>query len=155
MRHAIDMIGARAGSLTVIERAAQDTNNPKAQARWLCRCECGQTCIRAGYALRRDQAHMCADCLARVHAAIAASAQPAGAASRRGKGRPSVEVACQACGLIGRGHRWLTAHRQESPECNRRRLVAVRRWGDVAKRATAEGWYDRAAGEPVKPGEDL
>jgi len=136
MRHAIDMTGARCGSLTVVERAAQDADNPKAQARWLCRCECGETCIRSGYALRRAQAHMCSACLARVRAGIAANAQPAGAAARRGKGRPSAEVACRACGLIGQGHRWLTVHRKESPDCNRRKLAGVRRWGTNTKAAT-------------------
>jgi hypothetical protein len=33
-----------------------------------------------------------------------------------------VEVHCGQCGLIGQGFHWLTAHRREFPECNRRKL---------------------------------
>lgn len=41
------------------------------------------------------------------------------------RGRPLVAVRCPVCDAAGAGKGWLTAHRRESPGCNRRRLCAT------------------------------
>lgn len=50
------MIGRKSGRLTVIDRA---TNNVYGQARWVCRCECGNICIIKGNNLRTTRTKSC------------------------------------------------------------------------------------------------
>lgn len=54
----VDLVGQRFTRLTVIERAPNkslaDTN-----ARWLCSCDCGKTCIAYGQDLRRGKFKSC------------------------------------------------------------------------------------------------
>lgn len=56
-----DLTGQRFERLTVIERA---DNTKKGQARWLCKCDCGATCIADGVHLRRGEIKSCG-CLSR------------------------------------------------------------------------------------------
>ena len=56
MSYVIDLTGQRFGRLTVIERVENDNDG---HARWLCRCECGNTTIVAGKALRRGVTRSC------------------------------------------------------------------------------------------------
>lgn len=131
----IDMTGARCGSLTVLQRAdPRKPDDPRAPSRWRCLCDCGAVVERDGPALRRAQNHACPACIAREQRARFTPVQRRGSAAPRKRGRPAVEVPCLACGLIGQGRRWLTAHRAESPECNRRKLAGVRRWGIRVRR---------------------
>jgi hypothetical protein len=41
------------------------------------------------------------------------------------RGRPLVAVRCPVCDAAGAGSTWLTQHRRDSPNCNRRRLCAT------------------------------
>jgi len=52
----IDETGKRYGKLIVVERA---DNAAKGQARWLCRCDCGNTTIVIGRKLRRGYTRSC------------------------------------------------------------------------------------------------
>ena len=49
----IDLTGQKFGRLTVIKREA---NSNRGQARWLCKCDCGNTTIVKGTELRRSGA---------------------------------------------------------------------------------------------------
>ncbi len=51
-----DLTGQRFGSLTVIERAE---NTPQGQARWKCKCDCGNETIVRGSQLRRGDIISC------------------------------------------------------------------------------------------------
>ena len=61
MSTAIDMIGQTFGKLTVIEDAGADKHKQKI---WLCECDCGNTTIVTGYALRKGHTRSCG-CLIR------------------------------------------------------------------------------------------
>lgn len=50
---ALPMEGRRIGHWTVIERSGRDK---KGNALWLCRCDCGERCIKSGVSLRRRAA---------------------------------------------------------------------------------------------------
>lgn len=52
----INEIGNHYGRLLVVERAS---NNNYGQARWLCRCDCGNTVVVLGYALRQQNTESC------------------------------------------------------------------------------------------------
>ena len=60
MSHLIDLTGQRFGRLTVIKRVASKINN----ARWLCRCDCGNESEVLGIVLRRGESKSCG-CLRR------------------------------------------------------------------------------------------
>ena len=55
MSKCIDMKGLRFGRLTVIDRV----ENKRGQARWLCKCDCGNEIITLGYSLRRGDTTSC------------------------------------------------------------------------------------------------
>jgi hypothetical protein len=57
----IDLTGQKFGRLTVIERAA---NDPRGRARFLCRCECGETLIARATHLKDGATSSCG-CLRR------------------------------------------------------------------------------------------
>lgn len=65
-------------------------------------------------------AAICGVSRARVQAMRQALGIPA---ARRG--RRLVPQCCPVCLLVGLGSTWLTAHRRESPGCNRRRMCAT------------------------------
>lgn len=56
MGNAIDLTGRKFARLTVIERAK---NNKHGQARWKCICDCGNTTVVSGYALRQGHIKSC------------------------------------------------------------------------------------------------
>lgn len=56
MSKLIDLTGKRFGKLTVLSRAENSKANT---AKWLCRCDCGNTCIVYGSSLRRGQTQSC------------------------------------------------------------------------------------------------
>lgn len=56
MSKLIDLSGQRFGRLTVIERTEKES---KGQARWLCRCDCGNTAIVQSYDLRSGNTQSC------------------------------------------------------------------------------------------------
>ena len=56
MSKLIDLTGKRFGRLTVLSRAE---NSKDDKAKWLCRCDCGNTCIVYGISLRRGHTHSC------------------------------------------------------------------------------------------------
>jgi hypothetical protein len=58
---AIEMTGQRFGLLTVVRRAE---NSRFGQARWECRCDCGNTAVRTGWVLRSGHIKSCG-CLPR------------------------------------------------------------------------------------------
>lgn len=49
---AIDMTGEKFGMLTVIEQAEKEENGKYTGARWLCKCDCGNTVVVRGGVLR-------------------------------------------------------------------------------------------------------
>lgn len=55
MNNFIDLTGQRFGRLTVIERVPSKTRN----ARWLCRCDCGNEKTVLGTTLRRGESKSC------------------------------------------------------------------------------------------------
>ena len=58
------MAGRRCGRLTVLRRAEQGNDR---QARWLCRCDCGNHTVTKGAYLRRGETKSCG-CVYREHA---------------------------------------------------------------------------------------
>ena len=52
----IDLTGQKFGRLTVISRAENDKNK---HPRWLCRCDCGNTCVVLGENLRSGHTRSC------------------------------------------------------------------------------------------------
>lgn len=54
--------GDKFGRLTVIEEAEPYRWKKTSKARWLCKCECGQTCTPTGSNLRHDRATECISC---------------------------------------------------------------------------------------------
>ena len=56
MGNCIDLTGQKIGKLTVIKRAS---NYKDGSARWLCKCDCGNEKIIAGYNLRRGHTNSC------------------------------------------------------------------------------------------------
>lgn len=59
-RRAIDIKGKRYGKLVVIERANFKVTNPNdSQARWLCKCDCGNTTVVRSYNLRKGYIKSC------------------------------------------------------------------------------------------------
>ncbi len=56
MGKVIDLTGQRFGRLVVIERAE---NGKRGKARWLCQCDCGNTCIVDGNHLRSGKTKSC------------------------------------------------------------------------------------------------
>lgn len=53
----IDLIGQRFGRLVVVERAPNAEN--RRGARWLCQCDCGNTCVVRSYSLRSGETKSC------------------------------------------------------------------------------------------------
>jgi len=51
-----NLIGQKFGRLTVIERAENDKFG---RAQWLCKCDCGNTCVVLGKSLRRGLTQSC------------------------------------------------------------------------------------------------
>ena len=56
MSKKIDMIGKRFGKLLVIDTAE---SNSSGQARWVCKCDCGNTITTTGYSLRGGHTSSC------------------------------------------------------------------------------------------------
>ena len=56
----INMKGQRFGNLTVMERSLR--RNRAQQAYWICKCDCGNTLIVRGDALRRGRSTQCSGC---------------------------------------------------------------------------------------------
>lgn len=54
----IDRVGERYNRLVVIERAANKSDKDN-NARWLCQCDCGNTCIAYGGDLQREKFKSC------------------------------------------------------------------------------------------------
>ena len=57
MRKLIDITGQRYGRLTVVERVPGA--NKHGQVQWLCKCDCGETTIVAGYSLKTGNNKSC------------------------------------------------------------------------------------------------
>lgn len=55
-RPVVDLVGRRFGRLVVLRRAVNRKNH---QARWYCRCECGDFSIVSGYRLRSGRTKSC------------------------------------------------------------------------------------------------
>lgn len=55
-RPAIDLTGQKFGRLTVVKRHGSDVRK---RARWVCRCDCGKTCIKAGGYLTSGDVRSC------------------------------------------------------------------------------------------------
>lgn len=53
------LIGQQFGRLTVIERAENTENR---QTKWLCQCECGNTCVAYGLNLKAGRKVSCGEC---------------------------------------------------------------------------------------------
>lgn len=72
----VDMIGYKQprGRLTVIDKASNPGNNDRKHVYWLCRCDCGNTTIAEGYAIRNGQKMSCG-CMRTEGAAMARAAQ--------------------------------------------------------------------------------
>jgi hypothetical protein len=51
-----NIVGMRFGRLTVVERRGSTSGR---QATWLCRCECGRSCVTTGDNLRRNHTTSC------------------------------------------------------------------------------------------------
>lgn len=66
MGNFIDLTGQRFGRLTVVERAE---NSKSGKARWVCRCDCGETIIAFAYNLKRGNTQSCG-CWQKVQASI-------------------------------------------------------------------------------------
>lgn len=56
MSKLIDLTGKRFGKLTVIHRAEHSDHG---RANWVCKCDCGKTCVVLGNCLRRGQTKSC------------------------------------------------------------------------------------------------
>lgn len=55
-----NLIGQKFGKLTVIDRADDYIRKDnKREVQWLCKCECGNTCVVRGYALKRGTTTSC------------------------------------------------------------------------------------------------
>lgn len=59
-RNVKDMIGQRFGHLVVVNRAIR--RNPKGQAFWLCKCDCGSMLVVRGDNLRFGISTQCSKC---------------------------------------------------------------------------------------------
>lgn len=59
--NAVDLTGQKFGKLTVIERNGY-TNGKRKLPTWLCRCDCGNTAIRTGKALKSSLNSGCDNC---------------------------------------------------------------------------------------------
>lgn len=57
MSKVIDLTGQKFGRLTVVERSPRKNNSTN--ARWLCRCDCGQEVSVLGVTLRRGESKSC------------------------------------------------------------------------------------------------
>lgn len=55
----IDITGQRFGRLTVIEKIPKDKVKGSTNAKWLCRCDCGNTIAVLGTTLRRGESRSC------------------------------------------------------------------------------------------------
>lgn len=55
----IDRTGEKYGRLVVVERAARSANPKDANARWLCKCECGKSTVAYGNDLKRGKVVSC------------------------------------------------------------------------------------------------
>lgn len=73
-----DLTGRTFGLLTVVQRAPRQSRDGSAY--WLCRCECGQVCVRLSTRLRQDGVHACRRCCGQL-----------AASGRRGVVRPGVQ----------------------------------------------------------------
>ena len=78
----IDLTGKRFGRLVVIERKE---NTKQGRARWLCKCDCGNTTIVSSDSLNSGHTSSC-DCLRRERSSVALSRL---ASSRTGEKNPS------------------------------------------------------------------
>ena len=56
----IDETGKRYGRLIVLHKASASDHKG---AKWMCRCDCGQTIVRRGTELRRGSIVSCARCV--------------------------------------------------------------------------------------------
>lgn len=54
-----DMTGKRFGKLVVVEYAGLKVNSRQHVSQWLCRCDCGNTCLVEGYLLRSGRRKSC------------------------------------------------------------------------------------------------
>ena len=57
MSHLIDLTGKRFGRLTVVEKTV--ATNKSTNARWLCKCDCGNEITVLGTTLRRGESKSC------------------------------------------------------------------------------------------------
>ena len=57
MSHLIDLTGQRFGRLIVVEKAPKSGSNTN--ARWVCKCDCGNKRIVTGTTLRRGESQSC------------------------------------------------------------------------------------------------
>lgn len=58
-----DMKNQKFGRLTALQRSPR--TNPKGQAYWICRCDCGRLLVVRGDNLRRGNATQCSACFRR------------------------------------------------------------------------------------------
>lgn len=54
-----DLVGKKFGKLEVIEFAGFRSNGRQQIAEWLCKCDCGNTCVAAGYLLQAGRKKSC------------------------------------------------------------------------------------------------
>lgn len=57
MNNLVNLVGQRFGKLTVLERSA--SNSKSGNAKWLCKCDCGNTAIVIGSKLRNCHTTSC------------------------------------------------------------------------------------------------
>jgi hypothetical protein len=69
MRQAAEIEGKQFGRLLVVGRAGMDKS--REHARWLCRCDCGETAVVPTYRLLRDETQSCG-CVGRAVASVTA-----------------------------------------------------------------------------------
>lgn len=79
-RQVLWLIGQRFGRLVVVKRVA---NNKRGQARWLCKCDCGQSCERNSYNLRAGVTKSCGCLRKEMGATLGRSTRTHGHASSR------------------------------------------------------------------------
>jgi hypothetical protein len=98
----VDMLGRRIGRLVVVEEAPTE----RGTARWLCKCDCGETVIREGIYLRDAQKRG-------VNAACATCNPP-----RRGPVNAHIRVqCCSVCHVSGHDRRDCPKRKRKRSRC--------------------------------------
>lgn len=101
MSRPIDLTRRVFGRLTVLRRVPTPAGSKDKQARWECRCECGDVRSYRGHSLRCGNTTQCRDC-ANVTARAAIPRQTLVTLARRFS-RPEHPKRCPACGTEFRG----------------------------------------------------